>query len=256
MKKANKHKQSLVLGVDIGGTKIAAGLVDFEGRVTGFLQEPTKKRALLPQLEKLIEKYKGFSAIGLGFPGKVSKEGTISRASNLPMRNVRLKHILEGRFKVPVSIENDAKSFAYAESVLGAGKNIGIVVGLIWGTGIGAGVIINGEIYYGKDGIAGEFGQFLMPNNNTLEQLIKSAGTFRSAKSAERYLKLILNYICLSLNPEVIVLGGAVSRLSGMEAVARKIIKNVRYPSVTTEVKVSKLAHAGVIGAALLALKN
>jgi predicted NBD/HSP70 family sugar kinase len=250
-------KKSLILGIDIGGTKIAAGLVDFRGKIQDIRVFPTPKYNLIGQLFEIIEKYSGFDGIGLGFPGQVKQTGEVvylPNIRNFKATNFRL--LLEKRYKVPVAVNNDADCFAYSEAMIGQGRNKQSVAGIILGTGIGLGIVINKGIFPGYDGVAGEIGRFPMLDGKTLEDHVRFASPFKNASQARKYLKLILNYTILGINPGVIILGGAWSKLKGMEQVCSGLVRQIEEYKIKTPVKISKLEHAGLIGAALLVLKK
>jgi predicted NBD/HSP70 family sugar kinase len=245
-----------VLGIDVGGSKIAAGLVDRQGRVSQCLVFKTSKNNLADQLTGIVLNFKGFTKVGIGMPGQINSAGKVIHLANIPkFRQVNFKKLLEQRTNKKIFLENDAKCFAYAEAVKGAGRKYSSVAGLILGTGVGVGLVQGKRVYRGADGLAGEFGQFPMLDGKTLEKHVKSAGRFSNASEAQKYLSLLLAYITLSFNPEIIVLGGAWSKIRGMAKVSQKTLGNLMYPN-KTKVVVSKLAHAGVVGAALIALKK
>lgn len=246
----------LTLGIDVGGTKIAAGLVTKQGKLSQLTVVPTSHENLRNQIFHLVESFDGFSVIGLGLPGRVLDSGMVNRLPNI--RNyepTNFKTLLERRFKVPVAVVNDTKAFAFAESLKGDGKKFRIVAGVILGTGIAVGLVIDKQIYFGENSLAGEMGHFIMPNRETFEKYVRHAGKFKKARDAKKYLRLLLNYIVRSFDPQIIVLGGGWSTLPGMEQVWKELVSEIRKPNKTL-VKVSKLKHAGLIGAALFAMKQ
>lgn len=246
-----------ILGIDVGGTKIAAGLVDTKFRVSKVAVILTSQKDLLGQLARLIESYDDFSAIGLAVPGQILSNGIVTRLPNIKgFRPVNLKTYLEKKFKVPVGVINDAKAFAYAEAVIGAGKNCQSIAGVILGTGIGVGLVLNKKIYLGKDGIAGELEHVSLLDGKMLRDHRHVEGKFNYAKQAKKYLKTMLGMIVLGFNPELIVLGGGWSKLAGMEALANQLTVDMGGYKNITPVKISKLKYAGVIGAALTVLKK
>ena len=246
-----------ILGIDVGGTKIAIGLVDKSLRLGEVKVVPTSQTNLTKQLLGLIESYKGFDAIGLAMPGQVLPNGVVTRLPNI--RNfspTNFKQLLTKRYKVPVNVINDSKAFALAESVTGKGKAQKTVAGLILGTGIGMGVVINKQLYMGKDGLAGEFEHITLLDGQMLRDHRHAAGKFKNAQEAKSYLQTILSTIILSFNPDLIVLGGSWSTLQGMEKLVNQLATNVGGYTNKTPVKISTLKHAGVIGAALTVLKR
>ncbi len=164
----------LIIGVDVGGTKIAAAGVDGQGNIRGRVHSPTDVsspeitvRSIAEAIEAAIaasgSSPGGITAVGLGLPGKVDPERGIGILSvNLGWRDVPIKTMLEEDLGIPCFIENDVKVAALGESRYGAGKGVRNMVYLTIGTGIGAGVIIEGKIYRGSTGMAGEIGHAIV----------------------------------------------------------------------------------------------
>ncbi|MBI2355946.1 MAG: ROK family protein [Candidatus Doudnabacteria bacterium] len=247
----------LALGIDVGGTKVAAGLVNNAGKITRFSLEPTSQQNLLGQLVRIAKTYRGYSSIGLGMPGQVLAAGKVVRLPNVKrFHNVDLKKIFERKFRKLTTVNNDADCFALAESLLGWGRNNRCVVGVILGTGTGVGVVINKKIFQGKDGLVGEFDHLLMPNGELLRFYVKKARPFKNAAQAKSYLKILLNHIVISYNPDIIVLAGGWSNLSGMQRLAQSLTKNTGNYKTITPVKISKITYPGLVGAGLAALKR
>ena len=243
------------LGIDVGGTKIAAGLVDSNHKVSKVIIIPTSQTDLLGQLENLITSYTGFEAIGLGLPGLVKPNGEVVRLPNiLKFKHKNLRKYLNNKFKVPVNVVNDAKAFALAEALIGSGKKVKTLAGVILGTGIGVGLVSNKKIYFGRNILAGEIGGVEMPDGRTLEQQVKSSGPFKNAKQAHKYLRSLVSFIVQSVDPDMIVVGGGWSTLPGMQQEFNQILRTLKKHAIKTKVLISKLKHAGIIGA-VLALK-
>jgi len=153
------------LGLDIGGTKIQAGLVSVKNQVVMKQRVIYNKKNKSSVLQGIIEAINSLfsakvGAIGIGITGEIeTSTGVVRYSPNLPKdwKNVQLKKILTKKFKVPIYIDNDAHCIALAEAYFGAGRGCPVVVSLTIGTGIGAALIINGKIYRGADNII-EFG--------------------------------------------------------------------------------------------------
>lgn len=170
---------SMITGVDMGGTNIRTGLFTSEGRLQNksikihYGSFPPQKTIDLVVLEvNNILKKEGLdlfniSAMGVGFPGHVNfKRGIALTTSNLPQwDDIPLRDILEDRLKIPVYLDNDANLAALAEHLFGAGKGAKNMIYLTVSSGIGAGVIINGKIYRGNQGTAGEIGHTTLDIN-------------------------------------------------------------------------------------------
>jgi glucokinase len=156
---------SLAIGVDVGGTKVAAGVVDEQGRILTKLKRSTPA-ASPPQTEQVIADVvtellasHEVAAIGLGPAGFVDRErATMLFAPNLAWRDEPLKQRVEERLGRTVVVENDANASAWAEARYGAARGYLDVMFVALGTGIGAALIIDGELYRGRWGIAGEPG--------------------------------------------------------------------------------------------------
>lgn len=157
-----------VIAVDLGGTKLAAGLVDRDGAVARRAVEPTDRsgeEALLAQLERVIDDLRedGLAALGVGVPSTIDQRSGRAVASvNIPLAGVDLRERLQHRFRVPVLIENDGNAAAVAEHRLGAGRGARHVVVLTLGTGVGGGLILDDRLYRGAVGAAAELGHITL----------------------------------------------------------------------------------------------
>lgn len=161
------------IGLDVGGTKIAAGLI-FGKKIIKKVKTQTSAKASKYQVIKNIcssidsvysQKIKG---IGIGIAGQIDqKNGILISSPNFgkDFKNIKIKKIISQKFKKPVLLENDANCFALGESIYGQGKNCNPIVGLTLGTGVGGGIVINKKIYHGKNGLAGEIGHSIIKEN-------------------------------------------------------------------------------------------
>ena len=142
-----------VIGVDLGGTKILAGVIDAEGRVHETLERPTvttSQAALLDELAELVRALPqdDVGAVGFGIPSRIDQqEGVVLNAVNIPLRDTPFRAEMEKRLELPISMENDASSAAYAEFVHGAGRGAANLVMLTLGTGVGGGVVTAGKLF-------------------------------------------------------------------------------------------------------------
>ena len=145
----------LVIGVDVGGTKMLAGTLARDGAVGRTIEVPTPtsgQEAFLSELDALVERLlaDGAGAIGVGVPMNIDrKTGVALRAVNLPLESLDLGRHLRERFGVPVGIENDGNAIALAEWRLGAGRGVTDLVALALGTGVGGGIVLDGRLYRG-----------------------------------------------------------------------------------------------------------
>lgn len=161
-----------VIGVGVRRTKISVGIANLEGNITVrkavFLKRNDTQESILKKIVNLIYRITKDSdmemekiiGIGIGSPGPLyAHSGVILSPPNFPgWHNVPLKKLINEEFKVPVFIDNDANVAALAEKWFGNGQGIDNFIYILLDLGIGAGIVINGEIYRGVDGVAGEFG--------------------------------------------------------------------------------------------------
>lgn len=157
----------LAIGVDIGGTKVAAGLVDSAGRVVqrARLQTPhrsTSARVVEDTIAQVVDELRGHReavAVGVGAAGFVDAErSSVLFAPHLSWRQEPLREALRRRFGLTVVVENDANAALWAEHRFGAARDEDDVVMVNLGTGVGGGLLLRGELFRGSFGIAGEFG--------------------------------------------------------------------------------------------------
>jgi glucokinase len=165
----NPAVQGRILGVDIGGTKIAAGLVDHEGTIIRQIRHPmVADRSAEAGLEAVFgaidalssAQDAGFEAIGICAPGPLDpKTGVVLNPPNLPCwRNFPLAQRVAERYRQPVKVDKDANAAALAETRWGAALGYHYVFYITLGTGIGTGLVVDGQVYRGKTGAAGEGG--------------------------------------------------------------------------------------------------
>ncbi len=164
----------LVIGVDLGGTAIKAGIADEKGKIYKSLEVPTGVEANSLELimrniksciSKLISEASGgkIRAIGIGVPGIVKDNGNISIFSNIRVfDNYPMGEDIEKEFNISVFVDNDANNAARGEFIFGAGTGKRDFVLITLGTGIGGGIFINGDIYSGTNGCAGEAGHMVI----------------------------------------------------------------------------------------------
>jgi glucokinase len=157
-----------VIGVDVGGTKILAGVVGRDGTVVRESEYPTpltSEDALLDGLEAAARELLDESvvAIGFGVPSRIDQRVGVAIASaNIPLLGVPLRDVMHERLGLPVAIENDANAAAIAEWVAGAGRGTTDMVMLTLGTGVGGGLILGGRPYRGSIGAGVELGHVVI----------------------------------------------------------------------------------------------
>lgn len=166
--------KSMIIGIDLGGTSIKMGLVDRLGRIIRSIESPTPENTgnkgyleVVEAFDKIAKQllndcayhWENILGVGIGIPGFLDfPTGIVVEAVNLGWHHVPLRNVLEQLWNVPVLLENDANAAAIGEMWTGAGKGAQHLICLTIGTGIGGGVIINGDIYHGVNGSAGEIG--------------------------------------------------------------------------------------------------
>ncbi|MGH2771657.1 MAG: ROK family protein [Actinomycetota bacterium] len=158
---------SLSAGLDLGGTKLLAALVDDEGRILARIEKPTDKQAPGAEVKGAIEELAGqasepIAGIGLAVAGFIEQpSGRIAFAPNLPNVDHDLREKIVSDFDAPVILENDANAATWAESRFGAGKGTRDMIMVTVGTGLGGGIVADGKLYRGSRGFAAEFGHIV-----------------------------------------------------------------------------------------------
>lgn len=154
----------LTVGIDIGGTKIAGGVVDADGAIVEKLRIDTPSDvgelagAVIDMVHHLAERHE-VGAVGVAAAGFISKDrSTVIHAPNIAWHDEPLRDRLQQGLSLPVSIENDANAAGWAEYRFGAGQGYSDMVMLTLGTGVGGAIVLDGELFRGGHGIAGELG--------------------------------------------------------------------------------------------------
>jgi len=172
----------LAIGIDIGGTKVAGGVVDVEGNITHRARRDTPHRSKSPavventivdvvdELMQIVGS-ETVAAVGIGAAGFVAADrATVVFAPHLSWRHEPLQKALQKRIVVPIFVDNDANAAAWAEWRFGAAQGETHVMMITLGTGIGGGILINGQVQRGRFGIAGEFGHMqVVPGGHRCE---------------------------------------------------------------------------------------
>ena len=187
---------AFVVGVDIGGTGTKFGIVDNVGNVLFASEISTKKHEqvhtfideLHQELSVLIEKVGGvgrIKGIGVGAPNGNVYTGNIEYAPNLPWKGIiPLARILQDKFKIPVRLTNDANAAAVGEMMYGAAQGMKDFIMITLGTGVGSGIVANGQLIYGHDGFAGELGHTTIIPDGRLHPGTGKKGSLESYASA------------------------------------------------------------------------
>lgn len=291
---------SLHLGLDLGGTNLKWVVVerDTDWRVTktGRVATDTRdgEQSVLHQMTgvaaDVVGAHEGIATVGVGMPGVLDAERGVTRfIPNIPGRwdGLPVVQRMTQAVRVPVRLINDARAFALAEHGLGAGRGATSMLGITLGTGVGGGLILDGRLFLGRDGTAGEFGhQTILPdgalcgcgNHGCLETLAKAdaiaaacgqpsveesvaaaqAGNKRAQQGlhdAGRYLGIGASNVVALLSVDRIVVGGGVAAAGDilLDPVRKELVKRVHITDVSRiEVLAGELGvWAGAIGAAL-----
>ncbi len=273
------------IGIDLGGTKIEGIVMDDAGRERVRRRVPTPKgdyRATVEAIALLVAALEPGSAsratVGVGIPGAISRvSGLVKNANSTCLIGQPLQGDLEAALGRPVRLANDANCFALSEAIDGAGRGARVVFGVILGTGVGGGIVVDGRVLEGANAIAGEWGHnpLPLPSGDDLPlrpcycgragcietylcgPALEHEGGAASESSIARYearLARALAGVVNLLDPDVIVLGGGVSNVDRLYAnVPRLWRAHVFSDHVAT--RLAKHAHgdsSGVRGAAWL----
>jgi glucokinase len=196
--------QRRVVGIDVGGTSIKAALCDGELAVLAQEQVPTDtsdQGALLDSLALLVKSVAGGAScdgVGFGLPSEIDQRtGRVVDSINIPIVDVPFVEEMQRRLGAPVKIDNDANVACLAEVRMGAARGAGHVVMLTLGTGVGGGLVLDGELYHGAHGYGGELGHMVIaedgprckghcPNRGCLEALASASGVVYAAEQVAR----------------------------------------------------------------------
>ena len=286
------------IGIDLGGTKIEGILTDENYKTITRKRIPTNQdkgynyilESIKNLILELVQESNDKVSIGVCTPGALSlSSGLIKNSNTQCLIGKDLQNDLKNILHYNISIENDANCFALAEAKLGAGKNSNLVFGVIMGTGVGGGIIIDGKIHHGRTNIAGEWGHHclhpdgnicycgnkgcvetyisgpalekkwynLTKQNQPLPEIIKNSDNPNFSNWKKSFLDdfgLSLANVIDILDPDVIVIGGGVSNIDflyseGKNSIYEKVFSDI----VDTPIVKNKLGDsAGVFGACML----
>jgi fructokinase len=298
-----------LFGVDLGGTKIEGAVIDPRrpDHALCRLRLPTESSKgyahVVRQVAKVVRLLEGKSGvkrpawIGIGTPGVIDPQTGVLKNSNTGCLNGHpIREDLGAALGVEARVANDANCFALAEAVFGAGRDCGVVVGLILGTGCGGGIVVNGRVLDGLHGIAGEWGHNPMRGERTpcycgragcvetviagpalerhyrertgrrirMPEIVQRAGAGEAAARAtlrrlsSKFGEAIAAVINI-LDPDAVVIGGGVGNIGILyeEATRRAVLKYVFNTELRTEFLRPTLGDsAGVFGAAMLSASS
>jgi glucokinase len=271
------------IGIDLGGTNVRVGVVD-GGRIEEKIMEPTHSDAseeeVLNQLKQLIASvmHSGVEGIGIGVPSVVDAgRGIVYNVANIPSwREVHLKTILENEFRLPVAVNNDCNCFALGEFHFGEGAAYRDLICVALGTGVGAGVIINGKLYMGNNTGAGEIGclpylehdyeyycgsrffseEHGIPGKEAFERgLSGDAASLKLWEEVGFHMGSLMKMILYVYDPQAIILGGSIS--NAFDFFAAKMyesMSNFSYPETLDRIRiqVSRKEDIALLGASAL----
>jgi predicted NBD/HSP70 family sugar kinase len=281
-----------VIGVDLGGTKIAAARYDIStwtAQATEHMGTQVGKpfalivQNILAVIEKL--KTKDTAAIGIGVPGLIHRpSGMILTLPNIPgAENFPLQYHIAKEAYLPTTVDNDSSCFTLAEALHGAGKGHDIVVGITMGTGVGGGIVMNGKLFHGSHGFSAEFGHMLLKpgeppyetpdRRGDVEQFISGTAMGRRCTAAKDPVEYLEGEICAFLHPHIIeevawtcanlthcidpaiiIFGGSAGRALApyLKSIADTLTRWVLPGTPLPALTVSALPDAGTRGAALI----
>lgn len=291
------------IGIDLGGTKIEGIVLDAQGqelfrrrvdteREKGYAHILNRIKAVHDELAASISG--AHHTFGIGTPGAVSpRTGLLKNSNTVCMNGQPVKADLEKLLGRKIEIQNDANCFALAEALLGAGKGKKLVFGVIMGTGCGGGLVYNGEVLTGPQGIAGEWGHMSIDPNGPkcycgqlgcVETFISGGGLenryaekfggkrslreieddyYAGEPNAVAFMKVFFGHFGRAvanlidvLDPDVVVLGGGVSKFDAIytEGIA-EVARFVFNDRLETPIVKHQIGDsAGVIGAALIGI--
>ncbi len=192
-----------VIGVDLGGTKLLAGVVDEQlevhdrvHKVAEGLSEQALVEANVAAVSELVEHHPDTQAIGFGIPCLIDQRtGNAVMCVNLPLSDLHFRDVMSERLGLPVFIDNDANVATLVETRFSAARGADNVVGLTIGTGIGGGLVLNGQLYRGRTGSAAELGHMVIdengprcqgncPSNGCLESVASGVAIGREGRMA------------------------------------------------------------------------
>lgn len=274
------------IGVDLGGTKTEVVCLDAGGAQRLRRRRPTPRGDYDATVALIVEMVRDATracgaggvggSVGIGIPGTISAlTGLVKNANSTWLNGRPLARDLESALRQPVRVANDANCFAVSEAADGAGAGARTVFGVILGTGVGGGLVVDGRVLTGANGIAGEWGHNPLPwpqpdetpgrecycgRRGCIETWLSGPAYARDAgldDALERYVDRLARGLATVINlfdPEVIVLGGGLSNIDALyQRVPSRWGRYVFSDSVRTELRRNRHGDSsGVLGAARL----
>lgn len=274
---------NMKIGIDLGGTNVRVGAID-KGEVIQKIAEPCladrPEREVLDQIIRMIRQLVNdrTESIGIGVPSVVdAKQGIVYNVANIPSwEEVPLKSILEQEFRMPVAVNNDCNCFALGELRFGEGIGCENIVCVALGTGVGAGIIINGQLYNGQNTGAGEIGclpylehnyeyycgsAFFSQENNLTGKEAFLLGQNQDPDALALWNRIgghigeLIKVILYTYDPQAIILGGSISNAYRFFSSSMwESIRDFPYPVVldTIRITTSRREDIALLGASEL----
>ncbi|PIU64084.1 MAG: ROK family protein [Armatimonadetes bacterium CG07_land_8_20_14_0_80_59_28] len=241
-------KKGIYIGIDLGGTNAQVAAVSSRGETLASkkvavagIEDPEEVTSLLASEVQLLVsetggKWKQVVGLGIGAAGTIDlEEGVVIFAPNLNWRDVPARSMLETKLKIPVTLDNDVNVGTLGEWALGAGRGYQTIVGIFWGTGIGGGLIVNGELIRGANGMAAEVGHMVVDprgpkcgcgNIGCMESIAGRRSIARDIRSAIRAGEATIITELVGKNPKVIRSGDLREAVKQRDKVALRVLKN------------------------------
>lgn len=252
------------IGIDLGGTKTEGVVIDRQGEIQHRLRRPTPVaegyQAILANIVSLVAELEGLAGnpcrVGIGTPGALTRKGLLKNSNTTCLNGQLLKTDLEDALGRPVRLANDANCFALSEAIDGAGQGHRTVFGVIMGTGVGGGIVFDGQLHEGPQHIAGEWGHNVLDpdgpacycgRTGCVETLLSGSGlvyfhrqhggdglTARQIAASQDpiaraaladYLEAFgraMSVVVNILDPDVVVLGGGMSNIPELYTLGRE----------------------------------
>jgi len=271
------------IGIDLGGTNVRAGLVE-NGKILRKISEPCRadkpEKEVLDHIITMIRQLinNEVESIGIGVPSVVdAQKGIVYNVTNIPSwEKVPLKTILEEAFHIPVFVNNDCNCFALGEHKFGEGAGYKDIVCVALGTGVGAGIIINGKLYNGQNTGAGEIGclpylehdyeyycgsAFFAKENNLTGKDAFRMGQEKNSEALELWQQMgihlgnLMKALLFTYDPQIIILGGSISNAYPFFSPAmQSAMSDFPYPETLEHIQitVSKKENIALLGASEL----
>lgn len=277
----------MILGIDLGGTNIRIGQIEYDKIINKISASSPSQMSLSDSLNYLKAMIRNMmtsdvEGIGIGVPSVLDiTKGIVYNVYNIPAwKEVHLKNILNNEFDVPVFINNDSNCFVLGEKQFGSGKYVKDITGITLGTGLGAGIIINNELYGGRNTGAGEIGSLPYLNANfeyycSSEFFIKQHNTTGKTAAMQArdgnksaitiwdefgvHIGNLIQAVLYTYDSELIILGGSISEAYPLfEKKMFETINLFPYPETikNVRIKISENKDISILGAAALVTNN